>query len=263
MVLYADILFLVDLSMDFLTLCLCARLTHRPITLLRGLGAAGALGSVLLLLTGAGRGTVFLAGLLLSGVMTAVAFGIRPGMRSFLRQCLLVWGSGAITGGCMSVLLSLGTPVYLENGYGGRTSFWPVFLGTTGTVYCLIRLLQKKMNHRTAEVTVLYHGRTASCTVLVDSGNLLTDPLTGRSVLLLSRDAVEALCLPSGEETLTCREPVLPVPANSVTGTRLLWAVKPDMLTVNGVRKDALVAAEAVAADHYGGWSGTCPVSLV
>jgi len=273
MVPYADILFLVDLSMDFLTLCLCARLTHRPISLFRALAGAalGALGSVLLLVTDAGRGTTFLAGLFLSAVMTAVCFGIRPAARAslrasvrwFFRQYLLVWGSGAITGGCMSMLLSLGTPVYLDRGYGGKPSFWPVFLGTTGAVYCLIRLLQKRMTQRTAEILVFHHGKSARCTVLVDSGNLLRDPLTGRDVILLSRDAVAGLGLPVGEEAYGAGEHLLPVPASGVHGTRLLWALRPEMLLVNGTARDALVAAERVPADHYGGFSGTCPVSLV
>ena len=34
----------------------------------------------------------------------------------------------------------------------------------------------------------MHHGKSARCTVLVDSGNLLRDPLTGREVILLSRD---------------------------------------------------------------------------
>ena len=273
MVLYADILFLVDLSMDFLTLCLCARLTHRPVTLLRMLAGAalGALGSVLLLVTDAGRGTTFFTGLFLAAGMTAVCFGIRPtarasfrsSVRAFFRQYLLVWGSGAITGGCMSMLLSLGTPVYLDTGYGGKRSFWPVFLATTGAVYGLIRLLQKCMSQKTAEVLVVYRGKSARCTVLVDSGNLLLDPLTGRSVILLSRDAAVGLDLPVGEEVGGAGELLLPVPACGVNGTRLLWALRPEMLLVNGTARDALVAAERVPADHYGGFAGTCPVSLV
>ncbi len=273
MVLYADILFLVDLSMDFLTLCLCARLTHRKTTLLRTLAGAalGALGSVLLLVTDAGRGAVFFTGLFLSAGMTAVCFGIRPAARAsfrasvrwFFRQVLLVWGSGAITGGCMSMLLSLGTPVYLETGYGGKTSFWPVFLATTGAVYCLIRLLQRHMTRRTAEVLVMHRGKSARCTVLVDSGNLLRDPLTGREVILLSRDAAAGLDLPAGEEAYKAAEHLLPVPASGVNGTRLLWALRPELLLVNGTARDALVAAEQVPADHYGGFSGTCPLSLV
>ena len=110
---------------------------------------------------------------------------------------------------------------------------------------------------------LMHHGKSARCTVLVDSGNLLRDPLTGRDVILLSRDAVAGLGLPAGEEAYGAGEHLLPVPASGVHGTRLLWALRPEMLLVNGTARDALVAAERVPADHYGGFSGTCPVSLV
>jgi len=267
MVLYADILFLVDLSMDFLTLFLCSRLSHRPVTLLRALAASalGALGSVVLVAVGAGRGMTFWCGIGLSCLMTAAAFGVKPSVRSYVRQVLLVWGSGAVAGGCMSVLMSLGEPVYLETGRGGQASFGMVFLGTTAAVYCLIRLLQKKTAAGRAEITIVYRGVTAKVPVLVDSGNLLTDPLTGRPVILVSRAAAAPLLLPDGTERggTGWAEKILPVPASGISGTRLLWGVRPDLLLVNGQPRDALVAAENTAADHYGGFGGTCsPVLL-
>ncbi|MBR5445411.1 MAG: sigma-E processing peptidase SpoIIGA, partial [Clostridia bacterium] len=247
MIVYADILFLVDLSMDFLTLYLCARLTHRPAKTGRLLAGSvlGALGSVLLLMCRAGRGVVFWTGVGLSVMMTAAAFGFLASAAGFVRQCVLVWGCGAVTGGCMSVLMSLGEPVYLEQ-TGGSTDFLPVFLGTTGAVYGLIRLLQKRFGTATAEVRIVLHGVTADLTVLADSGNLLTDPLTGRPVILVSAKAALPLELPGAgtENALQSPEHLLPVPAKGACGTRLLWALRPDLLFVNGQKRDALVAAE-------------------
>lgn len=261
MVLYADVLFLVDLSMDFLTLHLCARLTHRrvhPLRLLIG-SVTGAIGSVWLVCFGAGRGVTFFTGLLLSAAMNAIAFGFGRSAGAFLRQYLLVWGSGAITGGCMSLLLSLGTPVYLSDGSGNAQPFLPLFLATTGMVYSLLRILQKRLHIQTADVQITCHGQTARCTVLVDSGNLLTDPLTGRAVVLVSRQAVAALPLPTNESG----PGLLPIPANGVQGTRLLWGFRPEALYINGVARDAWIATEPVPVDHYGGYSGTCPISLI
>lgn len=261
MVLYADVLFLVDLSMDFLTLHLCARLTHRRVHPLRLAFAAvvGALGSVLLTCLNANRGVTFFTGLLLSAAMNAIAFGFGRSAGAFLRQYLLVWGSGAITGGCMSLLLSLGTPVYLSDGSGGTQPFLPLFLATTGMVYSLLRILQKRLHIQTADVQITCHGQTSRCTVLVDSGNLLTDPLTGRSVVLVSKNAVANLPLPTDETV----PGLLPIPANGVNGTRLLWGFRPDALYIDGVARDALIAVESVPGDHYGGYSGTCPISLI
>lgn len=269
MVLYADILFLVDLSMDYLTLHLCAKLTHRRVHLMRILLSAilGALGSVLLLCLNAGRGMTFFTGLMLSAIMTAITFGFGVSVGAFLRQYLLVWGSGAITGGCMSLLLSLGTPIYTDTSmytasatdHSGAQTFLPLFMATTGMVYSLLRILQKRLQIQTTEMQITYHGKTAHCTVLVDSGNLLTDPLTGRAVVLVSQNAVADLHLPTDETV----PGALPIPASGVHGVRLLWGFRPDALYIHGIARDALIATEPVPTDHYGGYSGTCPISLI
>lgn len=261
MILYADVLFLVDLSMDYLTLQFCSRLTHRRVHSLRLLIAAavGALGSVLLLCLQADRGTTFFTGLLLSAIMTAITFSFGKTAGAFLRQYLLVWGSGAITGGCMSLLLSLGTPVYLSSPSENTPAFLPVFIATIGMVYSLLRILQKRLQVKTAEVQITCHDKTVRCTVLVDSGNLLIDPLTGRAVVLVSQQALAELHLPEAENAIGR----IPIPANSVHGTRLLWGFRPDTLYIGGVARDALVATEPVPIDHYGGCSGTCPLSLI
>ncbi len=267
MILYADILFVVDLSMDWLTLALCARLTHRPVSGIRLLIAAalGALGSVLLVILGAGRLTTFVTGLALSAGMTAISFGFFRKSRSragaFCRQWLIVWGCGAVTGGVLSVLMSFGEPVYIGSATGEKSGFLPLFLATAAVVYGFTRLLQKKVHTETVTVTITWHGREATLTALLDTGNLLTEPMTGKSVLLVSK-AAASLPFPTGEDpTQACG--IFPVIAKGTTGTRLLWGIRPDSLVIDGQPREALVAAEEVPADHYGGYGGTCPGSLV
>jgi len=262
LILYADILFLVDFSMDFLTLRLCAAFTHRPAVLWRMsiaslVGATIGVGLVIADIDGA---VTFIGGIFLSMVMTAICFGVGRSKGGFIRQCLLVWGCGAITGGCMSLLMSMGTPVYFKNEQSKTPAFLPIFLLAVLFVRLFSRLLIKRVNTSTTQIMFTYRGRQATCTVLVDSGNLLRDPLTGKPVILLSRAAIPNLEL-SKETNL--EEPMFPISANGVSGSRLLWAIKPEKLIIHGVRKDALIAVEDVPADHYGGCGGTCPLALL
>ncbi len=269
MVLYADILFAVDMSMDWLTLALCARLTHMPTSGKRLLLASmvGAVGSVLLVVLGAQGGVTFGAGILLSALMTAIAFGLYrtcgrgwKRWRAFGRQWLTVWGCGAVTGGVLSVLMSLGEPVYIGKETPRENGFLPLFLATAVVIYGFLRLVQKRITAKTATVTIGWQGREGTLTVLVDTGNLLTEPMTGKPVLLLSANAAHPLHLPTGENPAGLFFPVI---AKGATGTRLLWAIRPEKLEINGKRREALVAAEDVPADHYGGMGGTCPGCLV
>ncbi len=269
MVVYADILFLVDMSMDFLTLSLCARLTHRPTKGIRvGMASVlGALGSVLLVILGAGRYSTFLTGLVLSAVMTGIAFGLKRtygggwrGLISFGKQWLTVWGCGAVTGGVLSVLMSLGEPVYVGTTEKAEPGFFALFLATAVVIYGFLRLLGKRITTKTAEITIEWHDKKAVCTVLLDTGNLLREPMTGKPVILISQEAVVPLELPTGEPTDTGR--YFPIVAKGVGTARLLWGIRPDRLLVNGVPREALVAAEEVPATHYGGMGGTCPGCL-
>ncbi len=267
MILYADILFVVDLSMDWLTLALCARLTHRSVTSIRLLLSAmlGSLGSVLLVVTQAGRIATFVTGLMLSAAMTAISFGTFRSSRgrgsAFCRQWLTVWGCGAVTGGVLSVLMSLGEPVYIGAETSDQTGFLPLFIATAAVVYGFARLLQKKVRTETAAVTIVWQGREATLTTLVDTGNLLTEPMTGKPVVLVSKAAAHPLPLPTGEIPTT-EARILPIIAKGPSGTRLLWGIRPDSLVIDGASREALVAAKDVPADHYGGYGGTCPGRL-
>ena len=92
---YADLLFLVNFSMDFLGFYLCARLLHRPLSLWRGV-LASALGVGVLLaafpvfvIQG---GLVLLAGLGNSACISAWCegtrvFARRPRLRRAVRRC--------------------------------------------------------------------------------------------------------------------------------------------------------------------------------
>ena len=124
MTVYADILFLVDASMDLVVLWLCARLFHRGITTGRLLvsAAVGGLGSVGLLFLPERGWLILCTGLLLSAGMTLVSFGYGTARR-FVTMWIAVWGCGALLGGVMTMLMRLGKPVYTAAGGGSYPLF--------------------------------------------------------------------------------------------------------------------------------------------
>ena len=214
MVVYWDLAALVNGAADYLLLLSAARLAGRTVPRLRLLGAAafGAAYAVLRLV------------LPCSPWLTAAAF---VGM-VLLGQCC---GSlGRIARGVIFAQLP-----------------WGVLLGAMGVTYLLLStVFRGGARHDGGEllrVRLTRGGKTVTLRLLYDSGNLLTDPLTGESVPVIGQSALRAL-LPEREEgyiTLSC---------TTAGGSGVLRAFYCDSVRVNG--RDLGRRLVAVSPDIYG-----------
>ena len=263
MIVYADLLFLIDGSMDFLTLFLCGKCTHRKTSLKRLLlgSAVGAFGSVLLLFLPSDGIITSGIGILFSCLMVLITFGKMGDTASFVRQCVLVWGCGALTGGILSILLSLGTPVYMETEH--NRGFPTAFLVTAVICILLTRMFTHKAEIRTAEILIQCGNGSEKTTALVDSGNLLTDPLSGKPVILVSEAAIHKLYPVINDTNIGDDLKIRLIPSKSVGGEKLLYGIIPDAVTVNGKNADVVLVVEDVPEDHYGGCGALCAGCII
>ena len=149
----------------------------------------------------------------------------------------------------------------------------------------LIRLAGKWLSRentvRTKRVTVRLGQRSVSFDALLDSGNLLTDPLSGRRVIVVSFDAVRALLprelvLMLGQSTPdpsalppSIARRIRLIPVHTLGEVRLLLGLLPDAITVcdgegarRGTRVDAIVAIDTGKAGSYGGCDAVMPTGL-
>ncbi len=258
---YADILFLINFSMDFLTLCLTGRLTNRKLSRFRAILSAvlGGLGGTLAMFFLRGRGFV-LFGIGLAVAMTRVAFGIydRPGR--LLRDSGILWGVGTLLSGIMTSLLSLGdargSPAYTDPGADG---FLPLFLLCFLLSSLLVRLTGTSASKTAAEVCVTAAGIPVTFTALVDSGCLLVEPISGTPVIVASAEALGGLAvlLDTSDTPLRLRM----IPADGVCGHRLLRGFVPDRVTVDGREVSAVLACDR-SGTNYGGCAGILPAKL-
>ena len=129
-----------------------------------------------------------------------------------------------------------------------------VLLGAMGVTYLLLStVFRGGARHDGGEllrVRLTRGGKTVTLRLLYDSGNLLTDPLTGESVPVIGQSALRAL-LPEREEgyiTLSC---------TTAGGSGVLRAFYCDSVRVNG--RDLGRRLVAVSPDIYGD-SGFQPV---
>lgn len=244
---YGDILFFVNFCMDFQCLFLTAKLLHRPFPLWRSL-LASALGALYACVA------LFLS---VSGVFALVAdcgvcllmcvcvfWSAHSSAFSLLLPFAVYFGTSAAVGGVMSGMAALLSHVDVPIGGGGAelssgAFFLLALLGGAAT-FLWGRVCQRRAKGRRALLELTFDGEQGSFHCMVDTANLLRDPVGGRPVALIDATAAEAVLPKSLLETASggCGGiAALPVelarrirliPANTATGQGTLLAIAPD-----------------------------------
>ena len=252
MTVYGDVLFLVNFSMDLLTLCFASRITHRMIGRFRLIlgGIFGGIGGTVLAIADQ-TGIAGKAGsLAVMCGMTLIAFGTKGG---WLRNSLIVCGSGTLLGGIMTAILSMGEPVAVDYG-----SIYPsVFLGCTAAAWCFTRLLASSSAKKTAQTAFTVRGETYTFMALRDSGSFLADPVSGTPVITVSEKVIGIPADRIAQPKYGFRVRIIPV--RTVTGEGMLYGFIPDSVTVDGMETRAVIAVDT---GERGGFDGIVPAGL-
>lgn len=269
-VVYIDVLFVLNFIIDYLLLLTSAKLTGQFLCRWR-LALGGAFG-------GCYAAAVFLPGLeflshpvcrVSAGVLMAlIAFG---GSRRLPRLMAALFGvSAAFGGGVYALELLGGQGVTLERGVAVSTLDLGAILLSAAACYGVLSVVfRRTAGHSTRELqaaVVSMEGRQILLTALTDTGNTLTDPATGRPVMVVEGKRMTGLLGRKMDETDLSR-PVetmarlndrryrlLPYQAVGVECGMLL-AVRVDRVTVG--KRDLgsiLVALSPTAVSDGGGY---------
>ena len=275
---YADLLFLVNFSMDFLCAYLTASLLRRRAVLWR-LIAASALGGVYavaaLFLT-LPRMPAFALDMAVCLIMCAILFGARGvPLRFFALACALFVGVSMAMGGMMTALFNLlnraGLPLEEMGKESDGISAWlfavlagiSALAGLRGS-----RLLRRAAGQRFARLSVTVEGRTVELQALVDSGNLCRDPISGKPVIFIDPASSRALIGVDGHRPmpLAIARRFRLIPIETVGGRRMQAAYLPDRVTVSdagGTREIEALFAPAETLDGAGVYRAIVSAELV
>lgn len=280
-VLYIDVFFALNLTLDYLLLILTAKLSGVPVLRWRALlsGGVGALLAILLFFVPC---NIPVALLLKSGVgwlMVLLAFGIQE-RKKRLRLTGVLLVQAFLFAGAMYWLQSLGVGrIDLQNGVAYfQVSGRQIVLCAVIAFFAVQFIFSDralKLEKRRLPLTVTLDGRTVSTSVLVDSGNLLREPVSGQPVVLLAPLVAAALFPPeigavlrqgTGWEPLALFQQLVErtdtkarlIPLHTAQNRQgIIIAVKPTSIIVKtGEREDYWIGISPADIDVCGGCRG-------
>ncbi|MBQ4102752.1 MAG: sigma-E processing peptidase SpoIIGA [Oscillospiraceae bacterium] len=249
MVVYADVLFLINFLLDGLLLLAAAATAKLPPPKKIRLFSAACLGgvsSLILLLPRLPGLFLFFLQLALSFLVCFVAMGPLPPVNYFFFS-FTYYALGLLLGGLCQLTDQFLSPAGLY--YHNRVlylnlNFWQLLILVCGIYLAvkgisLLRVGSEKENQR-AELSITFRGKQITLPVLLDSGNLLTDPATGRPVAICRLQALYPLF--SEEEQQLFSDEILsfsplfaereiffrPVPYEAVGGGGMVAVFTPD-----------------------------------
>lgn len=199
---YLDVLWVLNFLVDLLLLIATNRLAGYPTSWGRTALAAvigGCYGSICVV-----PGLFFLAGtlwrLVFLGVIGGVAFGVA---RDAVRRCILFVILSMALGG-----IALGI---------GRGGFWSVLLCAVFVCAMCLFGLRGRLGNRFLPVEIRYNGKCHRFTAMVDTGNTLSDPITGQQVIVVSPKLGQQLL---GQGSFAFSDPVDAI--KYIQGSRLI-----------------------------------------
>ena len=280
-VVYVDVLFLVNFCMDFLSLWFAGGLLRLPrkrllLALSSALGAVYAVGTLLF----AGNAAVsFVIGVAVALLLCYVAYGRECRRRLFPVLSAVFYVISCLFGGMITAFYSL-----LERFFSDRQDFYEALIGGEGkialffTLMLIVALMAGAFKRffipraveRTAKVEVKVGERRVMLSALVDTGNTLCDPLSGRACIMIDPQSVDAV-LPRDvldfsdggrlDATVLSRESgrrIRLIPTESIGGSRLLVGYLPDRIEVTASDGHGRRAVDAILVidGRGGGFNG-------
>lgn len=270
---YADLLFLVNFSMDFLCFYLCARLLHRPLKLWRGVvaSALGGVYAVAVLFLTVGRLPAFLLDVAVCVALCAVAMGSpRERWRSVFKLSTLYLLVSSVLSGVMTLLYSQlnripGVTDRVEEDGLAPWLFFGLALVSSVVTALWGRRFRRATGKTRVTVIVEHGGRRAELCGIVDSGNLLRDPISGRAVIPTEAEGLRDVAPPtllrvaaSGmSESVAALDPegaeplarqIRLIPARGATGERLMVGWCPEHVYLRPDGTDAEREISAIVA---------------
>ncbi len=282
MTVYADVLFLVNFSLDYVTLYITGRLMSHSSSTLRMIAAAaaGATFAVSALVFDMKGAFYVLSSAAVTFLMCVCAYK-RAGFVGYLISAVLLFSVGTAIGGAVSAICSLGVGYRgaLEADPNADAAVFAVAAAATLLTSISVKVAKKRCITVKRLVRLTIDGSSLTLDALADSGSFVKEPLSGYPVLIVRADALKAI-LPAAvyeaaksEKTdvteLDARDMtrVRLLPVSGVSGNAILLGYRPDSASVETkkgrFREISCFLALSREKNSFGGCDAIIPSELI
>ena len=248
---YVDVLFLINFSMDAIALYLTSRLCSLGFKRIRIFvaGSIGALYSVVSVFLSFPPLVSILLAILVSLFMIYVSFEFRRFLEG-LKYTVVLFICSSLLGGLISALYSLLSEAFSSVSVGNGVDFTPYTFVILAVVSLFLALILTRLHGtgnlpQSVGVSIVLFGKKVECQAIIDSGNMLIDPLSHKYVAivrselfsgLLSREFLRAAMENSVEFSykISDKEKTVfrIVPSSGVCGRAFLYGVCVDEIRI-------------------------------
>ena len=270
MIVYGDLLFLVNFSMDFLCFYFSCLLLHKKMPMMRVLmaSAVGGIYSVISLFLRVSEELAFLLDLLSLFLMCVIVYysrGLKT--RTLFKAIALYFIVSALLGGTMTAIFSLLNRldfIWERADLSDGIDVW-VFslLAILGSMVTLNggRIFRSFNSAREAKLKIESENGSVILRALVDSGNLATEPISGKAVAFVKLEACEKLltkeeceCF-SGDMDISLMplhiaSKIRIIPGKTVSGELYLVAIKFNKVSILDIKKEIDVYVAFVKSEN-------------
>ena len=266
MILYADILFIINFSMDFLALFLTSMIMHRKIHKVRILIAAaiGGIYSIFEIVVNINSILSIIITIIISIVICLISFKEKK-FKGFAAMYLIFWGVSASIGGLMSLLYTfLNKILYdfikdfnaVESEIYDGARFFIIASIAIITAIVFSRIFKGREEIKEIEFEVILNSKSYKLKGLCDTGNMLIEPITGKKVILVSQNSEIGKEI---EEYPDYKKRYIPYSAVKETG--FIKGIVPKNIIIN--KKEITAVVATVNNEDFGGYEALIPSSLV
>ena len=267
MVLYADVLFAINFSMDFLALFITLRVLHKRIYKARILISSliGATYGVLEMIINF-NGIIF--ELLLSVSVAIIMCLITMNEYKFKRlvsEMLVFLAISALLGGIMSLTFNILNKILIKyaieenltsSSEYNKARFFIIALISVLISMLFTKALKEKSTQKSVLINIVIDGENFTASGLCDSGNMLTEPISGKSVVLVSSNSTTGRKIDSFPDYKKRY-----IPFTTVGSGGILKGIVPNKGIINDTEKDFIIAP--VDRSDFSGYDALVPTRLL
>ncbi|MBR5515649.1 MAG: sigma-E processing peptidase SpoIIGA [Clostridia bacterium] len=287
-IIYGDILFIINFSMDFLSIYITSKLLHAQTSISRLVfpSCLGALYGVISLFSNQYQLLSFAVNIIVAILICYIAFGYRNPLY-LIRNTLIFYAVSFLLGGTMTALYSAvnraiaNSEIIIDGERRSLITDIPVsmfvIIALISVIFSYICsfILKKKAQEKTASLKIYLGNNRITLDALVDSGNLLREPAGGLCVAVCSYNSLEPL-LPLGVRPLfkesklgilefadkDFAKKVRIIPVSHIGGKNILVGFIPDQAEVNGEIKKICIACTA-ETESFGDMECIIPAEIL